>query len=162
MILIDNVGDDLLSAEYCATNMFSTIRLYKYVGDKWYIWCTKAGGYWTTMYHTPTYKLTTITSFKYDGKTVSFTLEGEVIPQTVTGTLSVDKPNTHSHYFKHCPYEYVDVYRVIELFSVIDPCLQHALKKLLVAGGRGHKDIARDVQDVIDSCERWRQMRGEE
>jgi hypothetical protein len=68
----------------------------------------------------------------------------------------------HSHYHKACPFPSIDVYRVLDLFSVTDPCLQHATKKLLVAGGRGHKDIARDVQDVIDSLERWKAMRAEE
>ena len=69
----------------------------------------------------------------------------------------------HNHYFKDVNHlEYVDVYRIIELFSITDPCLQHAIKKLLVAGGRGHKDIERDIQDVIDSCQRWQQMRFED
>jgi hypothetical protein len=68
----------------------------------------------------------------------------------------------HNHYFKPCPFDSIDVYRVLSLFNVTDPCLQHATKKLLVAGGRGHKDISRDVQDVIDSLERWKAMRLEE
>lgn len=68
----------------------------------------------------------------------------------------------HNHYFKNVSHlEYIDVYRVLELFNVTDPCLSHAVKKLLVAGGRGHKDISRDVQDVIDSCVRWQEMQRE-
>lgn len=68
----------------------------------------------------------------------------------------------HNHYFKNVSHlEYIDVYRVLELFDVTDPCLSHAVKKLLVAGGRGHKDISRDVQDVIDSCVRWQEMQQE-
>jgi hypothetical protein len=69
----------------------------------------------------------------------------------------------HSHYFKSVPYPHVDIYRVLELFAVTDPCLQHAAKKLLVAGGRGAgKDIARDVQEAIDTLTRWQEMRREE
>lgn len=69
----------------------------------------------------------------------------------------------HNHYFKNVEHlDYIDVYRIIELFNITDPCLQHALKKLLVAGGRGHKDIDRDIQDVIDSCQRWQEMREED
>ena len=68
----------------------------------------------------------------------------------------------HNHYFKDCPYEQVDVYRIIEIFGVTDPCFQHALKKLLCTGDRGHKDTEQDVQDVIDSLERWKQMREED
>lgn len=73
----------------------------------------------------------------------------------------IDQPK-HNHYFRPCPYDSVDVYRVLEIFNVTDPCLQHAVKKLLVAGGRGHKDIHKDIQDVIDTCTRWQTMRKEE
>jgi hypothetical protein len=68
----------------------------------------------------------------------------------------------HNHYFKPCPYETLDVYRVISIFGVTDPCIQHALKKLLCSGVRGHKDQSKDIQDVIDTLERWKQMRGED
>jgi hypothetical protein len=69
----------------------------------------------------------------------------------------------HSHYFKACPFESVDVYRVLTLFNVTDPCLQHAVKKLLVAGGRGAgKSINKDIQEAIDTLERWQAMRAEE
>lgn len=70
----------------------------------------------------------------------------------------------HSHYFKPVQgLTHIDVYRVLSLFSVTDPCLQHAIKKLLVAGGRGGgKDVGRDVQEAIDTLERWKAMREEE
>ena len=68
----------------------------------------------------------------------------------------------HNHYFKPCPYDTLDVYRVISIFGVSDPCIQHALKKLLCSGVRGHKDQSKDIQDVIDTLERWKQMREED
>lgn len=70
----------------------------------------------------------------------------------------------HSHYFKSVAgLTYVDVYRVLALFNVTDPCLQHAVKKLLVAGGRGGgKDISRDIQEAIDTLQRWHEMRKED
>lgn len=74
----------------------------------------------------------------------------------------------HSHYFKSVAgLTHVDVYRVLELFDVTDPCIQHAVKKLLVAGGRGVKaamgqTVARDVQEAIDSLTRWQAMRLED
>lgn len=70
----------------------------------------------------------------------------------------------HSHYFKDVSkLQRIDIYRVLQLFTVTDPCLQHAAKKLLVAGGRGAgKDIARDIQEAIDSLVRWQAMREEE
>lgn len=70
----------------------------------------------------------------------------------------------HSHYYKDVRHlDTIDVYRVLTLFNVTDPCIQHAVKKLLVAGGRGAgKDIERDIKEAIDSLLRWTQMRGED
>ena len=65
----------------------------------------------------------------------------------------------HNHYFKSTVHlDAVDVYRVLELFNVTDPCLQHAVKKLLCAGGRGAKDMEQDVQEAMDTLERWQDM----
>lgn len=72
------------------------------------------------------------------------------------------KERKHSHYFKPCPFSEVDVYRVLELFNVTNPAIAHALKKLLVAGGRGAgKDISTDIQEAIDTLERWKEMQHE-
>lgn len=69
----------------------------------------------------------------------------------------------HAHYFKPTPFGEADVYRVLRMFNVTDPCLQHATKKLLVAGGRGGgKDISRDVQEAIDTLTRWQEMEAED
>lgn len=65
----------------------------------------------------------------------------------------------HNHYFKKTVHlDAVDVYRVLELFNVTNPCLQHAVKKLLCAGGRGAKDMEQDVQEAMDTLERWQDM----
>jgi hypothetical protein len=70
----------------------------------------------------------------------------------------------HSHYFKDVRHlDYIDVYRVLDLFEVTDPCIAHAVKKLLVAGKRGGgKDMDRDVQEAIDTLERYKEIRREE
>lgn len=68
----------------------------------------------------------------------------------------------HSHYFKPTPFDSIDVYRVLLLFDVTDPCLQHAVKKLLCAGGRGVKDAARDIEEARHALDRWQEMRAEE
>lgn len=69
----------------------------------------------------------------------------------------------HSHYFKDVSHlKYIDVYRVIDLWEIKDPCIQHALKKVLSGGKRGAKDEARDIQEAIDSLERWKAMREED
>lgn len=68
----------------------------------------------------------------------------------------------YNHYFKQSPTTMIDVYRVLHLFNVTDPAIQHAVKKLLVAGGRGSKDVAKDIHEAIVSLQRWQQMRSEE
>lgn len=69
----------------------------------------------------------------------------------------------HSHYKKDVSgLSMIDVYRVLSLFGVTDPCIQHAAKKLLATGVRGQKDAERDIQDAIDSLQRWQEMRAED
>lgn len=69
----------------------------------------------------------------------------------------------HGHYKKSVVHlSTVDVYRVLDLFEVTHPALQHAIKKLLVAGGRGAKSADQDVKEAIDSLNRWNQMRQED
>jgi hypothetical protein len=71
--------------------------------------------------------------------------------------------NTYNHYFKNTVHlNAVDVYRVLSLYGVTDPCLQHAIKKLLCAGDRGAKDIEQDVQEAIDTLGRWQDMMEED
>lgn len=72
--------------------------------------------------------------------------------------------NKHPHYHKDVRHlETIDVYRVLHLFNVTDPCIQHAVKKLLVAGGRGAgKDIERDLREAVDSINRALQMIAED
>ena len=65
----------------------------------------------------------------------------------------------HNHYFVDVSdYDYIDVYRVLELFKQTDPVLAHIAKKALCAGRRGHKDLAKDVQDIADSAKRKLEM----
>jgi len=68
----------------------------------------------------------------------------------------------HNHYHKPCPYKSIDIYRVLQLFEVTDPCLQHAIKKLLVAGKRRSTDTYKDETEAIDTLSRWQDMRIEE
>ena len=70
----------------------------------------------------------------------------------------------YNHYFKKIPSgaTHIDIYRLLEMFEVTDPCLQHAVKKILVAGGRGSKDRHQDVAEAIVTLQRWQEMRQEE
>lgn len=47
----------------------------------------------------------------------------------------------------------VDVYRVLNAFDVHDAATQHAIKKLLAAGKRGHKDYVQDLKEANASIE---------
>jgi hypothetical protein len=79
-------------------------------------------------------------------------------------TADVPEVKYHSHYFKDVSHlDSIDVYRVLDLFGVVHPCIQHAVKKLLVAGGRGAgKTVDRDVQEAIDSLTRYQKMMSED
>lgn len=70
---------------------------------------------------------------------------------------------SHGHYFKDVSHlNSIDVYRVLALFEVVDPAIQHAVKKLLCSGRRGIKDRAVDLQEAIDSINRAIQMMAED
>ena len=69
----------------------------------------------------------------------------------------------HNHYFRDVSHlQQVDVYRILELFEVTCPVAQHIVKKALAAGKRGAKSPARDMQDIVDSAQRWLAMREED
>ena len=68
-----------------------------------------------------------------------------------------------SHYFKDVSHlKTIDVYRVLDLFGVTNPCIQHAIKKLLCGGQRGAKDENQDVQEAISSLLRYLEMQTED
>lgn len=69
----------------------------------------------------------------------------------------------HNHYFKDVSHlKEIDVYRVLELFAVTDPALQHVVKKALCAGLRGAKDFEQDVREIYDTADRRLQMIAED
>ena len=69
----------------------------------------------------------------------------------------------HDHYFKDVTHlKTIDVYRVLDLFNVTNPCVQHAVKKLLCSGQRGVKDTRQDVQEAITSLVRYLEMQTED
>lgn len=79
------------------------------------------------------------------------------------GGHKFENKNPFSHYVKDVSkLQKLDVYRVLELFEVKSPAIQHAIKKLLAAGKRGSKSVEKDVEEAIISLERWQDMRSEE
>lgn len=65
---------------------------------------------------------------------------------------------TPSKYTKTIHGASVDVYDVLQAWGVSNPALQHLIKKALQCGQRGHKDNAQDLQDIIDSAIRAKEL----
>ena len=59
-------------------------------------------------------------------------------------------------------YNKLDIYRILKLYEVSDPCLQHAIKKLLCAGKRGVKNQTQDINEAMQSLKRFLEMQGED
>lgn len=69
----------------------------------------------------------------------------------------------YSHYYKDVSkLKHIDVYRVLTLFNVSNPCIQHAVKKLLCSGIRGTKTNETDIREAIVSLNRALQMMAED
>lgn len=52
----------------------------------------------------------------------------------------------------------VDVYDVLKAWNVTCPALQHLIKKALQPGARGHKTAAEDLDDIVASAIRARDL----
>lgn len=50
--------------------------------------------------------------------------------------------------------ETIDVYDVLEAYTVFCSATQHAIKKLLMPGTRGHKTVLQDLEEAKASIER--------
>jgi hypothetical protein len=71
--------------------------------------------------------------------------------------------NEYKHYQKSVEHlKWIDVYRVLVLFGVTNPCVQHAIKKLLCAGQRGAKDERKDIEEAVSSLVRCLEMQTED
>lgn len=91
--------------------------------------------------------------------------EGHIgLHEDIAGRKWGNTPETRSfpHYFKPTPFSRIDIYGVLDLYEVADPCLQHAIKKLLCAGKRGDKKTDTDIEEAIASLKRYQEIRKEE
>ena len=62
------------------------------------------------------------------------------------------------HYHKYVGHlEFIDTYRVCELYGVSGP-IENAVKKLLCSGVRGAKDQMQDLREAISSISRKLEM----
>ena len=67
-----------------------------------------------------------------------------------------------SKYSRRIGKEVVDVYDVLMAFGVINPATQHAIKKLLMPGNRGHKDRLTDLKEAYQSIARAIELESED
>ena len=77
------------------------------------------------------------------------------------GELKVDgewHESTINKYTRDCKGAQVDVYDVLQAFNVTNPALQNLIKKALCVGIRGHKTKQQDLQDIIDSAIRAKEL----
>lgn len=72
--------------------------------------------------------------------------------------ISKQQAITPSKYTKTIHGASVDVYDVLQAWGVSNPALQHLIKKALQCGQRGHKDNEQDLQDIIDSAIRAKEL----
>ena len=78
---------------------------------------------------------------------------------SVEDAATANQPSiTPSKYTKTIHGVSVDVYDVLQAWGVSNPALQHLIKKALQCGRRGHKDNAQDLQDIIDSAIRAKEL----
>lgn len=89
-----------------------------------------------------------------------------VPPSVGDDAYCVDCPNrhkdgmpAHSKYHREIkPGVFIDVYDVLQAWAVTNPALQHLIKKALQPGERGHKDLETDMNDIIASAKRAKEL----
>lgn len=74
----------------------------------------------------------------------------------------MQKNNNNPYIVDISKYNKLDIYRILKLYEVSDPCLQHAIKKILCAGKRGAKNFLQDVNEAIYTLQRCIEMQGED
>lgn len=69
------------------------------------------------------------------------------------------KQDERSKYHREIkPGVWVDCYDVLKAWNVTCPALQHAIKKALAPGNRGHKTLAQDMDEIVQSALRAREL----
>ncbi len=90
-------------------------------------------------------------------KNVSFRLDEDLIEQLKEQAREFVKEDKYSRNIKGAE---VDVYDILHAFNVTNPALQHLIKKALMPGERGHKDIEKDMKEIISSAKRAAELEG--
>lgn len=61
-------------------------------------------------------------------------------------------------YIRVCKGTKIDVYDVLVAFEITCPAMQHAIKKMLCTGIRGHKTFNEDADEAIKSIQRAKEL----
>lgn len=72
----------------------------------------------------------------------------------------IDDFVTFGKYDRQCKGVVIDVYDVLQAFEVVNPALQHLIKKALCAGLRGHKKREQDLVEILESAKRAIELEG--
>lgn len=72
----------------------------------------------------------------------------------------IDDFVTFGKYDRQCKGVTIDVYDVLQAFEVVNPALQHLIKKALCAGLRGHKKREQDLVEILESAKRAIELEG--
>lgn len=78
----------------------------------------------------------------------------EKAQQTMLSAPATDPAPAPNKYQRKVPSTTIDVYDVLTAYSVTNPATQHAIKKLLQPGNRGHKDTLTDLCEALASIRR--------
>jgi len=83
----------------------------------------------------------------FKGKTIDFI-------EIDNGSSNIKTLDKGDKYRKKVQSTTIDVYDVLMAFEVTNPAVQHAIKKLLAGGKRGHKDLMTDLEEAHWSIQR--------
>lgn len=100
-------------------------------------------------------------------KTAAKTRKPRGRPRTVKPVVTFPVPESYpvpttepapSKYHRALNGFWVDVYDILDLYNITNPGDQHAIKKMVMPGGRGVKTANQDRQEAIDSLVRAKQL----
>ena len=86
----------------------------------------------------------------------------EKLPTHAEQMFGKEKSIVENDTGKHYRYTYkgikLDPARIVSIYKCSHPMQLPIIKKALCAGNRGHKDLLRDIDDIICSAQRWKEM----
>ena len=97
-----------------------------------------------------------IAAYNERNKQKEWPTESDIDAVAQNGEVEEVTINKYSKEIK--PGVFVDVYDVLKAWNVTNPALQHLIKKALQPGARGHKTLEQDIDDIIASAKRAKEM----